>query len=291
MPQRERNKWRRGLRLCFWSGHSHGRYSGSTWYADQHWDELERRCAVHVNVDSTGGIGATVLKNAAAAPELVGLAGDAIGEQAGSDYAGKRMSRSSDQSFWGIGIPAMFGALSEQPPAPVKMRNALGWWWHTPHDLLDKIDEKNLVRDTRVYVHTLWRLLTDPVLPLDFAAHANVLLDELATLQSSLGDRCSVAGLVAGAETLRSKAAAGGHSDAALMRASRALAPVYYTSGDRFAHDPALPLPAWPVLDPLRKLAKVAPGTDSARFLAVSATRGRNRLAYALREAVEALGG
>ncbi len=199
----ERNKWRRGLRLCFWSGHSHGRYSGSTWYADQHWDELERRCAVHVNVDSTGGIGATVLKNAAAAPELVGLAGDAIGEQAGSDYAGKRMSRSSDQSFWGIGIPAMFGALSEQPPAPVKMRNALGWWWHTPHDLLDKIDEKNLVRDTRVYVHTLWRLLTDPVLPLDFAAHANVLLDELATLQSSLGDRCSVAGLVAGAETLR----------------------------------------------------------------------------------------
>ena len=127
---------------------------------------------MHVNVDSTGGVGAVVLKNAAAAPELIALAGDAIGEQAGSEYAGKRMSRSSDQSFWGIGIPAMFGALSEQPPAPVKMRNALGWWWHTPHDLLDKIDEKNLVRDTRVFVHTLWRLLTDPVLPLDFATHA-----------------------------------------------------------------------------------------------------------------------
>ncbi len=113
----QRGAWRRGLRLCFWSGHSHGRYSGSTWYADQHWDELERRCAVHVNVDSTGGVGAVVLRNAAAAPELVALAGEAIGEQAGSDYAGKRMSRSSDQSFWGIGIPAMFGALSEQPPA------------------------------------------------------------------------------------------------------------------------------------------------------------------------------
>ena len=73
------------------------------------------------------------------------------------------------------------------------------------------------------------------------------------------------------------------------MRASRALAPVYYTSGDRFAHDPALPLPAWPVLDPLRKLAKIAPNTDSARFLTVSAKRGRNRLAHALREAIEAL--
>jgi hypothetical protein len=34
----------------------------------------------------------------------------------------------------------------------------------------------------------------------------------------------------------------------------------------------------------------MAPGTDSARFLAVSATRERNRLAHALREATEALG-
>ena len=55
-----RDEWRRGIRLCFWSGHSHGRYSGSSWYADTHWEELDRRCAVHVNVDSTGGIGATI---------------------------------------------------------------------------------------------------------------------------------------------------------------------------------------------------------------------------------------
>ncbi len=286
----QRAQWRRGLRLCFWSGHSHGRYSGSTWYADQHWDELERRCAVHVNVDSTGGIGAVVLSNAAAAPELLALAGEAIGEQTGAAYVGKRMSRSSDQSFWGIGIPAMFGALSEQPPAPVKMRNALGWWWHTPHDTLDKIDAANLVRDTKVYVHTLWRLLSDPVLPLDFAAHARVLLEELGRIRASLDGRFAVDGLIEAAEALRDTAAAGGHDDAALMRASRALAPVYYTSGDRFAHDPALPLPAWPVLQPLRDLAKSARGSDAAHALTVSATRGRNRMRHALDEAVAALG-
>ena len=282
----QRDKWRRGLRLCFWSGHSHGRYSGSTWYADQHWEELERRCAVHVNVDSTGGVGAVVLEHAASAPELLALAGEAIGEQAGAKYAGKRMSRSSDQSFWGIGIPAMFGALSEQPPAPVKMRNALGWWWHTPHDTLDKIDEANLVRDTKVYVHTLWRLLSDPVLPLDFVTHAGVLLEELGTIRASLDGRFSVDGLVAAAEALRDAAAAGGQDDAALMRASRALAPVYYTSGDRFAHDSALPLPAWPVLQPLRDLAKSERGSDAAHALTVSATRARNRMLHALNEAV-----
>jgi hypothetical protein len=98
-----------------------------------------------------------------------------------------------------------------------------------------------------------------------------------------------VDGLVAAAEALRDAAAAGGHDDAALMLASRALAPVYYTSGDRFAHDPALPLPAWPVLQPLRELAKSAAGSDAAHALTVSATRARNRMLHALREAVAAL--
>jgi hypothetical protein len=286
---RERPTWRRGLRLCFWSGHSHGRYSGSTWYADQHWQELEQRCAAHVNVDSTGGIGATVLSNTASAPELAALAAEAIRARAGQDYAGKRMSRSSDQSFWGIGIPAMYGALSEQPPSPVKMRNALGWWWHTPHDTLDKIDAANLVRDTKVYVHTLHRLLTDKTLPIDFAAHARVLLAELASLRDALGGRFDLGSLVAAAEDLRAAASAEDVSDWALMRASRALDPLYYTTGDRFTHDPALPLPAWPVLQPLRALARTAPETDDARFLIVSATRGRNRLLHALRVATAVL--
>ena len=147
---------------------------------------------MHVNVDSTGGIGAVVLEHAASAPELLALAGEAIGEQAGAEYVGKRMSRSSDQSFWGIGIPAMFGALSEQPPAPVKMRNALGWWWHTPHDTLDKIDEANLVRDTKVYVHTLWRLLSDPVLPLDFADACWGFAGGTGGIRASLDGRFSV---------------------------------------------------------------------------------------------------
>ena len=50
----EQARLRRGLRLCFWSGHSHGRYSGSTWYADNRWEELARHCAAHVNVNFDG---------------------------------------------------------------------------------------------------------------------------------------------------------------------------------------------------------------------------------------------
>ncbi len=292
----------RDLRVCFWSGHSHGRYSGSTWYVDHHWDELDRLCAAHVNVDSTGGIGATVLGDAAAVSELSTLAGEAIRTQTGHQYVGKRKNRSSDDSFPGIGIPSMFGGLSEQPPnsvtaGPVKMRNALGWWWHTPEDLIDKIDIDFLVRDTRVFVHVVARLLNDLVLPLDYAAHARALLAELEQIADDLGGRFSCADLIAAAEQLRVNAealAVRGHADLeranhALMAASRALMPIDYSRGDRFDHDPALPLPPWPVLQKLRDLALTAPGSDAAHFTAVSAARSRNRIAHALRYANAAL--
>ncbi len=296
-----RGQWKRGLRVCFWSGHSHGRYSGSAWYADEHWEELDRRCAAHVNVDSLGAVGAEILRNTAAMTELRHLAAEAIPMVSGQEYKGKRKARSSDESFVGIGIPSMYGSISEQKPGPVPTRNNLGWWWHTPHDTIDKIDEANLVRDTRVLVQTVWRLLTDPVLPLDHAATAEALLAELDTLGKALGGRFAIDGLVAGAAAVRDKARAvqarapdvsaaqAARIDRALMRASRALVPADYAAGDRFSHPHALPMPAWATLQPIRDLAATQAGADQAMFAAVDATRARNRLAHALREAAAAL--
>ncbi len=194
-----RGEWKRGLRVCFWSGHSHGRYSGSAWYADEYWDDLDRRCVAHVNVDSLGGVGASVLSHAAAMSELWHLARDAVQRHTNETYAGKRKNRSSDESFVGIGIPSMFGAISEQAAKHAQARNALGWWWHTPHDLIDKVDEANQVRDTRILTEVLARLLGEAFVPLDHAASAEALLGELAALETPLGARMSVAPLVAAA--------------------------------------------------------------------------------------------
>ena len=293
-------QWQRGLRVCFWSGHSHGRYSGSAWYADNRWDELDRRCVAHVNVDSLGGVGATVLENTAAMAELWQLASDAIKAHTNQTYKGKRKARSSDDSFVGIGVPSMFGSISEQAAKHAQARNALGWWWHTPHDLIDKVDETNLVRDTRVLGQVVWKLLAEPVVPLDHAATAASLLAELAPLQAPLGDRFPLAELVAAATAVRDAAKAvigrqapgaeaAAAASAALMRASRALVPADYTAGDRFLHPHALPMPSWPTLQPIRDLAKTTPGTDAEQFARVDAIRARNRLGYALREAKAAL--
>jgi Iap family predicted aminopeptidase len=293
-----RRGWKRGLRLCFWSGHSHGRYSGSAWYADTHWDELERRCVAHVNVDSLGGIGATELAGAAAMAELRHLARQAVEAEVNVPYRGKRKTRNSDESFGGIGIPSMFGAVSAQPHAHGRARNHLGWWWHTPHDLIDKVDEANLVRDTRVLARALWRLLADPVVPLDTAAMAQTLATELEALAPRLRDRLPVDVLLAAARDVQARAARrqaspGSDPDAAsraLMGVSRALVPLDANDGDRFGHPPALPLPDWSALEPLRVLAAAEPGTDAARLAATAAYRARNRVQHALRQALHALG-
>ena len=286
-----RGTWKRGLRLCFWSGHSHGRYSSSAWYADTHWDELERRCAVHVNIDSVGAVGASVLSEAPTATELTGLAREVILRQAGQVLRGKRIGRGGDESFWGIGIPAMFMAFSEQKPAEVKMRHALGWWWHTPGDLLDKIDPENLARDARIYLEIIDRLLTEAVIPIDHTAQIDSLLAELDQLQGVKVHEVLLDDLFEKAMVFRDRLTRArerfgtDQMNKALMGICRVLVPLDCTRGDRFGHDPALPLPAWPTLDPLRRLATTPPGTDEARLLSVSARRVLNRVAYGLREA------
>ena len=296
-----RSDWRRGMRVCFWSGHSHGRYSSSAWYADEHWDELDRRCVAHVNVDSLGGIGATVLANTKSTAELRRLAAEAVQRHAGQTLKGVRRGRNSDESFVGIGIPSVFGSISAQPHQHQQARNALGWWWHTPDDLIDKIDETNLVRDTRVLLDGCWSLLSESVLPLDHGATADSLATELSLLAPALAGRFDLAPLVAGAARLRELAdaidarrhtaptASLTVANAALMRASRALVPMDCAEGERFTHPDALPLAAWAPLQPMRSLAASTPGSDDEKFAAVDAVRARNRLAHALREAEAAL--
>ena len=50
----QRGELRHGVRFAWWPGHSTGRYSGSTWYADTHFMELRERCLGYLNIDSPG---------------------------------------------------------------------------------------------------------------------------------------------------------------------------------------------------------------------------------------------
>ncbi len=310
-----RNQLRRGLRLCFWSGHSHGRYSGSSWYADNRFRDLDRRCVAHVNIDSVGATGNTVLSDALSSHELFPLAAEAVQQQGEQVLDGHRMSRAGDQSFWGIGIPSVFMAMGEQPSGagPSVMGPAIGgagarkgagfgWWWHTPDDTIDKIDPDLLIRDARIYVHTIGRLVTDAVLPLDVGRQADAIGRALSTLAEAVQGRLDLAPLIDGAAALGRAArrlpkaenlnqGAVSAMNKALMAATRALVPMDYTSGSRFDPDPALRQAAYPVLDPVRALAATAAGSEESLFAIVAARRASNQVACALDAARDALGG
>ncbi|HLI51903.1 MAG TPA: M28 family peptidase, partial [Thermomicrobiaceae bacterium] len=110
-----RDLLRREIRVAFWSGHSHARYGSSAWFADEFWQDLNDHCVAHVNIDSPGGMGATVLTEANTMAETYDLARELIEYLTDQELNYARISRMGDQSFWGVGIPSLFCSISSQP--------------------------------------------------------------------------------------------------------------------------------------------------------------------------------
>ncbi len=313
-----RNMFRRGLRLAFWSGHSHGRYAGSTWYADNFWEDLHENCVMHINVDSTGGQNAVVLSEAPAMAETQPCASAIIQALTGVEFAGTRFGRAGDQSFQGHGIPSLFMSLSVQPvsggDSPAEMFSGgagrardggLGWWWHTTEDTVDKIDPDFLVRDTRIYAAIIYRFLSSALLPLNVQASAEDLLHHLRMWQQKAGQRFDLSGVVARAEEVanlaerfQARLAAGADElpsaalrqlNAIISAVEKPLVRLNYVQADPYAHDPALSQPPVPLLAPLDALLASAPGSDTHYEITTLLVRRRNRILHELAQARHSL--
>src|SRR5438270_717878 len=187
-----RDALRRGIRFAFWSGHSHGRYAGSAWYADHAWRDLHQRCVAHLNVDSTGARGAT-------------------------DYS--VLHATEDAASFAAAVPHF--------------------------DLAPALDA------------------------------ARTLVERLERLPALL------AGIDAASPRLET-------INRGLMRLSRVLVPLAYTSGDRFTHDLALPLPPLAGLQRARELTALDPDTDAFKFARAALVRERNRAVHAFDTAASA---
>ncbi len=285
-----RSELRRGLRLAFWSGHSHARYGASAWYADNFWADLHDRCVCHINAESTGGMGADNLTIARCMAETREFAAGPIRDTTGQELGYRRIGRNADQSFTGVGVPSALGGLSAQPDG------GLGWWWHTPDDTLDKVDDANLIRDTQIYLSTCWRLCTLSVLPFDYAAAATEMRDRLATLQEAVRERFDLTSVIAEVEAFRADAeglnsvaaSVGGDAvsaerlNAAIIAVGHAVIPVNYTEAGPFEVDLAIENSVLPGLALVPRLAELDPLGNDAHFLRTKLIRERNRVWHAL---------
>lgn len=321
---RHRRQLRRSVRIAFWPGHTHGRYSGSTWYADEHWEELHEACVLHVNVDSTGARGADIYK-AASMPETREFAVCAVRDAIGEEAEAERQSRAGDQSFWIAGVPSVFMDLSNVPiemaahiggsglftaggepekSAGGHQPSGLPWWWHTRDDTIDKVDREVLRKDTRVYLLTVLRAVNEPLLPFRYtpaaaeirgtvenyaaAARGHVDLDRVVRRARQLED------LAAEVDTLVARARAAGEPPNArevnslLMTMDRQLVLLHFTGAGPFDQDLAVPVAPVPLLEPARRLAASAGGSSESRFLATQLARNRNQVMECLRRSIEA---
>lgn len=297
---------KRSVRIAFWSGHSHGRYAGSAWYADEFWHELHDHCVCHVNIDSVGARGATVLEDVPTMAETYVFAKRLLNDVAGADLQYRRISRSSDQSFWGHGIPSLFGTFSEQerehtPAADAQSQllgasgrgGGLGWWWHTTEDLLDKIDPDNLERDARVYAEALWQLTTSDELPLcladaadeitialkSYSPHVGTLLDRTIELSTSLATALHQ---LEDAQTSNVEA-----MNALRIELARILIPINYTQRGPYDQDLALTSPPVAGIAETCKFGELDGDSDDYQFVRTQFIRERNRVEDALRQALQ----
>ena len=299
---KQRQYWQRNLRLAFWSGHSHGRYAGSTWYADHCWEDLYKHGVVHVNVESTGGQGADDFTVARSMAETRALAAKVVEEITGQQIVGQRVERAGDQSFWGV-MPSLFMEVSLQ-----SCDGGFGWWWHTEHDTIDKIDESSLVEDTKVYALALARLMFAPVLPFNYVDVADEFLVLLQDLQGKAGDAFDLSPVLSKARSLKEKTlalhqvascvaqAAESPVDPAAARVNECfrrlgclLVPVNYSAVDAFDQSRAQPLSPIPVLQPVGELAKMEPQSHGFRMLETRLVRQRNRVCHALDQACQVI--
>ena len=307
-------KLKRSLRFAFWSGHSHGRYAGSAWYCDTHWEDLTENCVLHVNVDSVGAKDANVLTEANCMNETKDLAKDVIGALTGEKFEGGRFGRAGDQSFWGTGTPSLFMGLSEQEPSNEPAAAAFGqlfgggrsggfgWWWHTTEDTLDKIDPDNLKRDCEIYLAIVYRALTDPIIPVNQLASVEEIEIGLRDWQTKADGHFDlslsidrVAKLKESAIKLQDLIKAIDYSDKekvafineTLMEISRVLVPLNYVKGDIFDHDLALKQPVIPKLSAIEELIKAEKDSNQYHFIYNSLVRKSNEVNYALKTAAK----
>jgi hypothetical protein len=302
------NPPKRGVVFGFWPGHSMGRYAGSSWYADEHWQDLRENGVAYLHIDLNGLEGADELwfqhmaeveaehlDALETGPLPLGTKGDT--ELLG---ASDRPGRNSDQSFWGTGLSSLLSgarfSAEHEDAGPV----GGGWWWHTTADTRDKVDLDLLASEVRLYLTVVSRFCNSPVVPRDFRATCEDLratLDRidpdeeavdfepvyraLDALEAALED------VTTAIEELDPDDPVDDDLEELQVRLGNQLIPALYMEVRDVEQEPALPHDLLPGLRIAERLPELT-GRDR-RAAEITVTRGVNRLVHRIETATGAV--
>jgi hypothetical protein len=308
-----RDELRRDVQVAFWQAHENGIMEGSSWFVDHYWDEIDRGLAGYINIDSPGMKGATEYE-ATLSPELWTFHEQVMRAALGYVTPPGKLAKTGDQSFFGIGVPAISGRSEFSKDLIERWHGAvLAPWYQSADDTIDVADKNVLAQDLKVSVAYAWELATRPILPYDFRHNARILREALAGYRDAAGPTLGLDGPVELAHDLErlvvrvwdrssrlaSHFAAG---DAArdldaeaealndgLKRLSRLLIPLLGTVVGRYGHDTygLSALRSWvPGLAHAAQLGRLDPGSGEHMLWWGKLVRERNRAADTLRAAI-----
>ncbi len=296
----ERDRLDRSVRVCWWSGHSHGRYAGSTWYADQFALELEQNCICHINCDSPGCRDADSFEDVCAMAETSDFAVSAIHDFAGSNATTRSPVRGGDLSFLNLGLSTLFMLTSNMSLQTRRDRGLYGVGgcggnleWHTEADTIEIADQAALLRDMRLYASTAFRAANLPVHPLDFRNTLAQIGSTIDGYRKRLGGRLDWLPLAEELEStraavhrfyeqlpdVRSVEESRPYNDA-ILAIGRAVVSVLYTREGRYRQDVADHIPLLPEFG----AAADAVGSVPDGILRTELLRASNRLRRVLAE-------
>jgi hypothetical protein len=299
---------RRGLVTALWMGHETGTMISSTRFADVNWDRLRRSCVAYLQVDQPAIANSSIWHTAST--EDIQSYSTRIARETLGTYPQRwgRQSKNGDSSFFGVGIAALAGEtmFSEEEARRTGFAN-LGWFHHSAHNTLDKVDRSLLAPHLEVYARWMWGLLTEPILPHEYEPLGRAFVDRLTELSAYDVPNIDLQSAVDQAQTFHALATQldqqsaawrerinAGTSDAdrianrlnqAKLRVSRILVPIASTvvgpyGQDRYGH-------SWqarmiPSLAPYPQLAGYPRDSEAFQTWWVSMIRARNRAVDAL---------
>lgn len=292
-----RQSLKRKVRFMFVSGHENGAYATSTWYLDNHWQALREHAICFSFTDNPGFANAPEFKieaNEELMDFALACARDVVGDEPKINV--HRANKTADRGFFGVGVPGIYtrGAFT-QAQADAWGGAFLGYWNHSNHDTLDKIDPVNLERNARIRLLEAVRLCSAEILPYDFRRTVAGMRERLEGWQAD--GRYDVSGTLALARKLAEHLDAfygsantrdAGRTNETLKALARELSWINYTyqgryGQDIFGVDLKKPLP---IMNSIDELAHHAAGSPMDLMLRARIRRDQNKVEDALRASI-----